>query len=600
MPLREMLTEQDNELITFLRMEATAAERDTDFFKNEPAATTYNWLRYWAANKASLSIPFEKANSLILKKRITFKASEEETDNNLKNLFYGAVCDNFLHHLIRALEPYNNIHSYPDGYAGWSSEKYFISIEQPQEWRNQSQLCYYEFKQFIYYVVCESKNLLTNRYNGPEVEINLPNNKVFKIQPGIKIMRLLGRLVKAASSLPEYISLIDEFENIRIQHSQILNEVHLQGTLCLSIHPVDYMTASYNANDWRSCMHWYDGEFRRGVIEMMNSSYVVCAYLESDDKQIYLGDYAWNSKRWREFFIVNESLIAGIKGYPYWNRDLEMEVLNWLKELYEDAFQVNYDNTPIDYEVVSSHYESSIGSTHINSLQFFTGSAMYNDFYSGNKYNILLNIDLGKMSSLEIEYSGPSECCWCGKVEHDFDNESSMLCSACNVVYYCTKCGEPITDSDNLMTVNGEYFCYDCFNELPSCEVCGNIYDDYNRLDSDYGFLIGYDEHTVLKDNWDEPEYHYLCECCADNLLRDKRKVLIDETPDRNYYRSFWRRIPIITPEEFNPDTITKLSRITEQRLAEFKTENIETLQQTVLASMIKMPDEVTILGIDA
>ena len=91
------------------------------------------------------------------------------------------------------------------------------------------------------------------------------------------------------------------FEQMRIKHSQILNKKRLKGTLCLSIHPLDYITISDNNCDWDSCMTWTGddcpGEYRLGTLEMMNSPSVVVAYLDSKEPYHPLDDgRAWSNK----------------------------------------------------------------------------------------------------------------------------------------------------------------------------------------------------------------------------------------------------------------------------------------------------------------
>ena len=91
-------------------------------------------------------------------------------------------------------------------------------------------------------------SLSKNKYGGETFIITLPNGKDFKIQHGCKVSRVLGKIAEALN-LPGY-------EDFRICHSQILNQKTLSGNLCISIHPLDYMTMSDNECEWDSCMSW--------------------------------------------------------------------------------------------------------------------------------------------------------------------------------------------------------------------------------------------------------------------------------------------------------------------------------------------------------
>ena len=62
---------------------------------------------------------------------------------------------------------------------------------------------------------------------------------------GCKIMKILRKLAILVDS--EAL-----FESNRLRQSQIMNDARIKATLCLSIHPIDYLTASLNENNWRS------------------------------------------------------------------------------------------------------------------------------------------------------------------------------------------------------------------------------------------------------------------------------------------------------------------------------------------------------------
>ena len=67
--------------------------------------------------------------------------------------------------------------------------------------------------------------------------------------PGMKTTKMIHKVA-------EILGLSEEYEAFRLAHSRILNTKTLKGTLCLSIHPMDYMTMSDNTYDWSSCMSW--------------------------------------------------------------------------------------------------------------------------------------------------------------------------------------------------------------------------------------------------------------------------------------------------------------------------------------------------------
>ena len=82
----------------------------------------------------------------------------------------------------------------------------------------------------------------------------------------------------------------------------------LTGKLCLSIHPLDYISISNNAHGWRSC-HALDGEYCAGNLNYMQDTTTIVAYIKSDkDMQIegFPEDVLWNSKKWRMLIHIDE------------------------------------------------------------------------------------------------------------------------------------------------------------------------------------------------------------------------------------------------------------------------------------------------------
>lgn len=314
-------------------------------------------------------------------------------------------------------------------------------------------------------------SLASNRYSGHSVEIPLPNDKKYRLSDGAKASKAIGKIA-LAYGLPKY-------EEFRIAHSQVLNEKSVSGELCLSIHPLDYMTMSDNDCGWSSCMSWQDhGDFRQGTVEMMNSPMVVMAYLKSStDFTLSSKDNEyWNSKRWRELFVVTPEVVAGIKGYPYWNESLEKEALIWIKELIEasdlDGFGP-YDDDIYTYAGHSHYIE--VGEDSIP-LSFGT-RLMYNDFYDTHK--IIICSDHSRIPN-DIHYSGESECLSCGGVLVDWESESDLFCPQCDPVYRCCECGD-WHSLDDLIEVDGDLYCSYCYDDnIMECADCGQPHDYRN------------------------------------------------------------------------------------------------------------------------
>ena len=320
------------------------------------------------------------------------------------------------------------------------------------------------------------QSLYDNSASCPEglvIKGQLPNEVDVQFCKGSKVIKVLGKYAKAYN-------LEAEFEAFRIEHSQILNQKKISGELCLSIHPLDYITMSDNSNRWCSCMSWQEyGEFRGGTVEMMNSPVVIVAYLKDE----HIDYHYWNSKKWRELFIVNESLIAGVKGYPYQNAEFEKEVIEWLRDL---AFK-NCDWTYHDPEWVEVNGGDEACDSRGNTYRFDTGWAMYNDFRARNEeHTHLIAVKSGSRSRhFAIQYSGERQCMWCGKLNQDFSDEGMLACDECAIEpMYCADCGMKIYDSDEYYELGGNYYCADCYCAVRTTDIfTGNEVSKYDKTD---------------------------------------------------------------------------------------------------------------------
>lgn len=308
-------------------------------------------------------------------------------------------------------------------------------------------------------------DLATNIYHGTDLTIELPNGKTIKVTEGCKCSKIIGKIANYFG--------IEEYEAFRIRHSQILNQKKLTGNLCLSIHPLDYMTMSHNDCDWNTCMDWTDecgGEYRRGTINMMNSPCVIVAYLTSDTtfQPCYTYDLEWSNKKWRQLFIVTEDVISEVKAYPYKNEYLSTEVLKFIRELAETnlhwLYKDNIFKLPIWSEVESE------GLDHRIYIDFSTQSgAMYNDFSSScdDTYQMYLSSNVD--NEVRVDYCGAEMCLRCGELDGEFESEHSLTCQDCDPYRMCARCDERVP-MDSLVEIDGFMICKECLEY--DCYVC--------------------------------------------------------------------------------------------------------------------------------
>ena len=361
--------------------------------------------------------------------------------------------------------------------------------------------------------------LVHNQYEDETKIFVFPDEEKYKVSKGMRPMRIISKIAQKYHC--------DErlLEDFRIWHSQLLNTQRMDGELCLSIHPLDYMTMSDNDNGWSSCMNWRNpGDYRCGTVECMNSPFIVIAYLHSPKHTMKIKnidcDWEWNSKRWRELFIIHPEVITEIKGYCFQDENLTNTALMWIKELAHNNLGWDYDDDEIN---INSTYK--FDEKHDLSFRFYPDNYMYNDFGTLDLHRARINREkIGKYQNtdnnirgymnewqtprddkwhymLELPYGGKATCMWCGSEIEDKDRDNAVMCSRCDGGVYCTYCG------DYIPSYNKFYV-----DELdgPICESCY----DYECTDDDLTeerhltnnmtyirWLIGYD-------SFDDPIYH--------------------------------------------------------------------------------------------
>lgn len=301
-----------------------------------------------------------------------------------------------------------------------------------------------------------NSSLARNKYEYESFTIYTPN-KPITISSGMKTSRAIIKVAETIGVDPQAI------EDFRIEHSRLLNDTEVHGKMVFSIHPMDFMTMSDNDCRWHSCMSWTNcGEYRQGTVEMMNSPYVVEAYITSDEPYCFDENdpyMTWNNKKWRELFIVNSDCIMGIKGYPFWSRDLEKIALAKLKALATDKLGYQYRDEIQELECEDDYCDPGDLIDEDGNHYFFETEYMYNDF----RYNHYGYLSDNFRADKTISYSGPSQCMLCGNVWEIFQAED-ITCDECQKeIYFCPVCGTETTEAVyNPYTKS--YMCWNCFN----------------------------------------------------------------------------------------------------------------------------------------
>lgn len=364
----------------------------------------------------------------------------------------------------------------------------------------------------------DSYVLACNAYQDDDVIVVFPSGKKMKMFKGMKPMKILHRFVEEFNG-PE-----DLYDAFRTWHSMQLNQKKMDGELCLSIHPLDYMTMSDNANNWESCMRWTNkyseqdthGDFRAGTVECMNSPYIIEAYLHNPAHEYKIDNWTWNSKQWRELFIVQEGIINEIKGYCFQDENLTNTALMWIKELaaknlgwtYEaeeqnvkgeilldngDKMYFSFDPTQYMYNDMGT---LKVHRGRINKKVLFSDKYRHTEQKSFNSDNWSYFI--------EVPYGGQATCMCCGQPYEGEHMSNMVFCDRCDYVRVCACCGDVI-DEDGSYYIEDidDYYCENCY-----CDNCINdsLTGECHLSDNitEVKILYGYDDcqKPVFDDNY--------------------------------------------------------------------------------------------------
>ena len=348
--------------------------------------------------------------------------------------------------------------------------------------------------------VLSAEVLAQNVYNGAPFTLPLPDGKSIRFDKGCKPVKMLGKVAKAYN--------IAGFEEFRLRHSQLLNAKEFHGTMCLSIHPLDFMTMSDNECDWSSCMSWQDeGCYRSGTVECMNSPLTIVAYLKSDTDMSMPNGTTWSNKKWRSLFLVTDNIITNVKGYPYRNDEFNEFIINWIKELRSD---INYGE-PTLYSYFSGGIAPMIKGETMEDVDmkrvkwnviFEATGNMYNDFGTEIQMGAFVEDELPvydhtatdwrviRNNCLRVDYSGMLMCMHCGKSTRQVDwpsNEAELMCEDCCETYeYCAECDSSLSRSD-AFTVDGELLCEYCYE---NCTVQDLLTEETHRTCNCYRIIL--------------------------------------------------------------------------------------------------------------
>lgn len=351
------------------------------------------------------------------------------------------------------------------------------------------------------------------------------NSRGDKIKKGTKIIKAFKYFEEDAGTL----RLLQDAASTLIQENKV------KGKLCLSVHPLDFLSISENTYHWHSC-HNLQGDYRAGNLSYMTDEVTFICYLKGEENvklPSFPPEVKWNSKKWRTLLFLhpqNLYIFAG-RQYPFscmTGLDLVLSVLrkdileafcfrNWENDWFREVNgkKLHTKNIVIDGEVFP---DTELILNNKNSMAYndLLNSTVYLNPYISRSHNYWVWRHTEGDTSITI--GDEVKCIHCGEslVEHS----NSLMCPECDLKHgtefndtigKCTHCGRRIIINDAYDVGGYDYLCQDCYeSSCFICDACGCIeYNDFKHWDKDeQEFLCQacYDERTYEEDFEEEEE----------------------------------------------------------------------------------------------
>lgn len=319
--------------------------------------------------------------------------------------------------------------------------------------------------------------------------------------------------MKLSKAFKFFIENENTLRRVQDMFSELIQKNKISGKLCISIHPLDFLSTSETNYNWRSC-HALDGEYRAGGLSYMCDATTVVCYIkgaESVKLPRFPHDVLWNDKRWRMLLHMEEGtqqlMVAG-RQYPFevdGARERLKDIIDAMKSIayryrapYNDHHFVEWNNDHFtSFSSVELSNPEEVKRT-VKPYRYINGliSAMstfvktpkkhplhYNDIMLSHVYpwphiTWESNRSFSIVPKVRVGYDGvPCVCCG----EQPICNSETFACRECNCsddsddYYNCDYCGRRVYQDDiYYVDYDDSYLCHNCYHEhFTVCVHCG-------------------------------------------------------------------------------------------------------------------------------
>ena len=337
-------------------------------------------------------------------------------------------------------------------------------------------------------------------------------NHMKKIPAGMK-------LVKAFKHFEDDPTLLASIQN---EASMIIQEDKVEGILCFSVHPLDFLSLSENNHNWSSC-HALNSDYRSGNLSLMMDECTFIAYLKSDKGDEVLPHFPphikWNSKKWRTLFFLAsyKDLLFNARQYPFSINDQIENIKEYISAIFKIKFsewhnELMHTYMVDDYVVGLGSGYLGVGTTlkalsevvkdqselHYNDILYSTVTSPIWAYRKEEGYRFSTMITrISTNANTQIKLGGEAMCIHCG--QHPILEGSTMLCKDCELKYgecnsdlfgICSCCGEPYYIEDSVSDAFDDPYCPSCAEDiLLVCHYCGEYYRDHLCFQHEDGYI---------------------------------------------------------------------------------------------------------------
>lgn len=269
-------------------------------------------------------------------------------------------------------------------------------------------------------------------FNERDITSNICTEKVY--------LKTMYKRYKEGLKLSRFFSSFFKDKDFDIEYSKVIQQKANKEGVVLSIHPIDYLTCSWNGNSWSTC--YSPGNIHcNAVLEMIYDESTINAFITHSNFQIS-NNISWNSKILRSFVNISKYNCSFSIGRCYPNVNNEQfykAVKSAMMKLLEEYFKL--DKKHVIYTVTITEY--------------MDGSSCHDTYKLVNNKRIHVNVNKRVLKTESDNLFLDPVKYFCTFT----DRVIPILCG--DIKHICIICGNPVFKFEHR-----RFLCDDCINKM--------------------------------------------------------------------------------------------------------------------------------------